>query len=585
MLVESLTFSSGATIPTSPLTIVLGPNNVGKSRALREILAHTQNQGPVFKVISKIGYNPPDSWAELRKLTRINVTHHGGPNYSLSTLGPELTSAVQLTQFGSDPADGSNLVFDHGDPAARIALFKVHFSPAVVAYMGTEQRLLLANRGPSASPISSPTTLLQEFFQNRDLASKVNDVVEREFNTIVRLDSSGMTELVLRVGDIGSELATLPPDPRDAAPVASLYEMLDTQGDGIRSFVAMLLVSVVAKRPLTLIDEPETFLHPPQAAAIGKFLAQVASDQQQVILSTHSTDVVRGALSAGCDVSIIRLLRAGRVNWPQPIPSTRIDTINSDPLLSASSILEALFFPGAIVCEADSDRAFYERVADRTMPGHGIYYTNVQGKHTIERAIRAYRDIGMWPAAIVDIDALRERAPFQKLLHAGTDDDTKRTQVLALRDRFVTTIQKAEPADLQLNIARKAASLQDVLSSTEESEIKVTKSIKIAAEIAHLRDDWGDLKAGGVERMSSSQRAAFDPLNAALRGIGIFLVPVGELEYWLGPYGHPAINDTRSWINRALPLAKNLAPQDRGPWQFVRDIHGYLNDATRQEPA
>jgi predicted ATPase len=48
---------------------------------------------------------------------------------------------------------------------------------------------------------------------------------------------------------------------------------LDTQGDGMRSFTSILLDTFTSEYTVTLIDEPEAFLHPPQARLLGKILA------------------------------------------------------------------------------------------------------------------------------------------------------------------------------------------------------------------------------------------------------------------------------------------------------------------------
>jgi hypothetical protein len=40
---------------------------------------------------------------------------------------------------------------------------------------------------------------------------------------------------------------------------------LDSDGDGVRSFVGTLLATFCGAHPVLLIDEPEAFLHPPQA--------------------------------------------------------------------------------------------------------------------------------------------------------------------------------------------------------------------------------------------------------------------------------------------------------------------------------
>ena len=52
---------------------------------------------------------------------------------------------------------------------------------------------------------------------------------------------------------------------RDCRKLLEKQESLQNQGDGIRSAVAILASLIVNEHSLFLIDEPETFLHPPQA--------------------------------------------------------------------------------------------------------------------------------------------------------------------------------------------------------------------------------------------------------------------------------------------------------------------------------
>ncbi|MGZ3471666.1 MAG: AAA family ATPase [Isosphaeraceae bacterium] len=60
------------------------------------------------------------------------------------------------------------------------------------------------------------------------------------------------------------------------------YEQLDEQGDGIRSFVGIVVALLILNRGLFLIDEPEAFLHPPQAYRIGAFIAEQSSLSRQL---------------------------------------------------------------------------------------------------------------------------------------------------------------------------------------------------------------------------------------------------------------------------------------------------------------
>ena len=45
--------------------------------------------------------------------------------------------------------------------------------------------------------------------------------------------------------------------------------LIETQSDGVRAFAGLLLTLIAVRHPVLLLDEPETFLHPPQARAFG----------------------------------------------------------------------------------------------------------------------------------------------------------------------------------------------------------------------------------------------------------------------------------------------------------------------------
>ena len=78
--------------------------------------------------------------------------------------------------------------------------------------------------------------------------------------------------------------------PFDSAMSKAVYEELVKAG--------ILLASECASFLVLLIDEPEAFLHPPQARRLAAALARTAKSLgRQVILATHSTDIIQGALS------------------------------------------------------------------------------------------------------------------------------------------------------------------------------------------------------------------------------------------------------------------------------------------------
>src|SRR5690606_21885725 len=114
---------------------------------------------------------------------------------------------------------------------------------------------------------NSPTTTLQALH----LSSKAKDLLQREiartFNRGIWVDSIGrFGHLVVRVAgtpEIPSANDRLEPDKMRE------YRGIESEGDGIRSYVAVCATLLLERRPLCLLDEPEMCLHPPQAYAMG----------------------------------------------------------------------------------------------------------------------------------------------------------------------------------------------------------------------------------------------------------------------------------------------------------------------------
>jgi hypothetical protein len=125
---------------------------------------------------------------------------------------------------------------------------------------------------------------------------------------------------------------------------------LQIQGAGMRSFVGVLLSAFISERSILIIDEPEDFLHPPQARLMGKMLVQNLPSGRQLFLATHSEDFLKGLLDASNDnLNIIRIKREGAINKVSTLSSADIKNIWSDPLLRHSNILSGLFHSQVII--------------------------------------------------------------------------------------------------------------------------------------------------------------------------------------------------------------------------------------------
>jgi hypothetical protein len=112
--------------------------------------------------------------------------------------------------------------------------------------------------------------------------------------------------------------------------------------------------------------------------------------------------------------------------------------------------------------------------------------------------------------------------------------------------------------------------------------VRVVEEVAMAGIIPHHTPRCEThSKLGGVARLPAGDAArAAERLRTNLAGLGLFLVPVGELERWVtveGGHGPEWVSRVLEG-NRHLPLRPDLA-------EFGRHVLGYLsNPAATPEP-
>jgi hypothetical protein len=179
----------------------------------------------------------------------------------------------------------------------------------------------------------------------------------------------------------------------------------------MRSFIGVMLAVVTGSHPVMLIDEPEAFLHPPQARLLGRRLASEARDVQ-VLVATHSIDFLLGLLqSEAPNLTVVRLTRTGDVNAVRVLAHDQIGQLWGDPLLASSRILDGLFHRGVVLCEGDADARYYGAVLDSADAdrAHDLLFTHCGGKARMPMVIRALSSLDVPVAAIADFDVLERK--------------------------------------------------------------------------------------------------------------------------------------------------------------------------------
>lgn len=521
--ISSITFSGGEEIPLGfgSVLILIGPNNGGKSRALRDIetfFASPDAARPVVPSVTPVREGTAElflQWLEDRYPARVDA--QGRRHFR--TKGGDLT------------ADRVQRVWDRGETLREAQAFLMH-------RLGTEDRLTITNRVPPIDPYNDqPQAYVHVLQANDDFRQTASQEVRNAFGVDLIINWGAGSQVGFHVGDE-------PGRDRDRDRVSQEYlndlnrlPRLDWEGDGIRSFVGGLLAALCGAHPILMIDEPEAFLHPPQARRLSAALARTAKELgRQLIIATHSADVVRGALEASQQVSVCRITRDTTperdVNHASLLESKQLEELWSKPLLRSSAAFDGLFHEGVVVCEADADCRFYEailrrmEVQGRTDRAADLYFVHGGGKGQLATLARAYRSLGTGTAVIADLDLLRNK-------------DEIAAVVDALGANVAETSGLFNGAHSALSSSPPVTSFEDFLSGArailDASERTGTLSPAKRKDLQGLLEDaadWSQAKKYGIAKLRGGALRDAETLLDKWADIGLFLVPVGELECW-----------------------------------------------------
>jgi ABC-type cobalamin/Fe3+-siderophores transport system ATPase subunit len=526
---KSIKLQSGETIAVSSgVTAIVGPNNVGKSLLLRETLAYLE------RLPGQVHF--PQSLIESIELEPRGLTDDAirwlGERYELRQPGntPQGYFSEPNYNFGGRAITESQLpnLLQQGTLGPLAGAYALH--------LNAESRLGMAAGQTSSFNLllEQPTVPIQHLYKDRSLENRISSPMKRAFGESLTVNRYAGSAITLHVGVVSLK-ETAPPVSNEYLQQLTRLPQLHEQGDGIRAFVGILLSIETTMYPLLIIDEPEAFLHPPQAHLLGRILSEKCGEGTQVLVATHSQEILQGltsGMSTDHDVSIVRLTRSEpTVNHVHQVPADTIRDLYEDPLVKYYGILNGLFYQGTVLCEADSDCTYYRAVLDSIeqledgtpTSALSLNFAHCGGKDRLPKAVRALRSANVPVACVVDIDFLREDRVFNALVEACGGDPIglapRRNDVLSAVRNNARKVRRAV-AEVEINQILKAKTT-DELSSSE---------LKRISEALKTSSGWSEAKLYGRTLFSGQALASFVTLCAELRKLGIFIVEVGELE-------------------------------------------------------
>lgn len=539
--IDELTFARGpdgsTPLPIKPTSVVIlvGPNNSGKSMALREVEAFCSTAAPETHVLSSAKIAYPESTDEALELLGKfrsepppgTIVQTGQMYVNYYTPGrPETTSGTIDVQTLENTIQHMDRQF----LATNIVKW-------YTIRLDGRTRLSLSDNQPSSNLQGAPTSHLMALFKDDSMRKRVMDMTKEALGHYFTIDPTGMTEFAIR-------LSRRPPrDSREeqglddaARAFHSEAPRISEFSDGVCAFVGLTAAVMSLDHRIMMIDEPEAFLHPTLARLLARNLAEIARSRGATLLaSTHSSSFLLGAIDSAADVTLIRLTYDGKTATTRVLGSDQVSHMARSPLLRAARVLDALFAKAVVVVEGDSDRVFYEAVNARLNDdGLGIdqcLFINAQGMHSIYKIAGPLRKMGIPAAVAVDFDVVKLREAEWSLLLGSV----------------------GVPG---------AASLHSVCS-------------RIASELERLEANGADLIHRRGSNALVENRAASSELIKALKDHGLFVVEGGEVETWLPD------RPEKGWIEGALDLLDSDPGSEKlvGVRAFLGEMREWIDSA------
>lgn len=542
--ISKLSFSGGNKfqLHENEKIILVGPNNSGKSEALREIITICQSGKKERSIV----------------VTDLEISKAGNLNDLKQFLENEAVYVDGNYRYHNWQIHESHIQFWNNEYLIHSLL------PGFIKNIAANDRLSVCNQQNSISPGDQKSKPQHILYDDEMLMKKINCLFRRAFGKDLMFDFRGGSKLPIHVGEFPSNqgLVDRVSDPYIKA--VRQNPLLDKQGDGMKSYTGILFEAIVTNLDITLIDEPEAFLHPPQMRKLGETLSSEV--RGQLIVATHSSDILRGFLEGTRgNVRILRIRREGDVNIVTEASAEIIKELWEKPDLRYSNALEGVFHEQTIICEDDSDCRLINSIADHLSMSlaeqwQDTAYVPTGGKHGIPKIASVLRQIGVPVKAVFDIDFLSERSLVQSTVDAFGG---KWNEIEPMWSRLDSAVRGGIKPK---SVPEIKSQIISILNNSEHQALPKADII----EVMKQGKSWSEVKRYGVRGIPKGDaQHYFNSLRNSLENIGIYLVPVGEVENFcpeIGAHGPKFVTKLLSTI----PLSDTRLTDLR---DFVKKVH------------
>lgn len=548
-LLTEIGLNNGQSVKVKPngIIVFVGPNNAGKSQGLRDIYSLLEKGKNPTKVISSLRFDKPSDEeleSSFQKHCKIvdNGDHKKYQSYNFNY------NTYELGVFSRDSALGSARSF-------------------LASYLSTEGRLQLANPPQQITRKDVRSHPIHYAAFEQDYRKRLSSYFERAFGQKLLPNTQYGRLVPLCIGDhvvLDGEYSDEQERLEAYAQILESYPQVQNQGDGIRSFTGIVLNLMLENYKLFLLDEPESFLHPPQAKIIGEIIGEMTDRGKQVVISTHSKDVLRGLIEVCADrVTIVRITRDNDTNAFSILDNAAVKAIWADPLLRYSDIMDSMFHESVVLCESDSDCKMYSIVFEYVKGEAGQFsqtqFIHCGGKARMADVSKALKTLGIKCLVIPDFDVFNDLSILRKIVEScGGEWREIEDKCKILYSRVVQ--------NENIHISR--CSVLGVLGLSNEQYLS-KEEIQEVKRLLTPDSPWSPIKKSGASALPRGDVSkAYEDISAYLKNLGIYVVPVGELESFITSVG----GHGPRWVNSVLENYPDLASDSYQEIQnFIRE--------------
>ena len=527
--IDTITFKNGVKLQLEKDSIVLfvGANNSGKSMILQEI------------------YNGlAANLGQLSLINNLTVRKEGDFQSFLEKMKPWKRQDNYLIPGGSYTDQVMKQMWEE-----VLQSHDRRIKELFVKYMNTRNRTDLVNSIGSIDFLDQiPVQPLHILHQDTDKEKMLSRAFFEAFGQELVINHGAGQNIHLHVG-VRPE-ATLEHDRVSKEFQLKLRKLpqLAYQGDGMKSFAGILMTLFLTDNSVNLIDEPEAFLHPPQATLLGRMMAKKFGDNNQLLIATHSEHILKGLLeSAANRLIVVRLDRQISGTNFHILENKKLREIWSDPILKHSNILNGLFHKKTILCESDSDSQFYNAIMSaivqkENLVNPDLLFVNSNGKHRFPVVARALNSLKVPLTIIGDFDFYHDENPIRKLFE---EMEGNWEQVKDDFRKVKTSIDNKRP---QLQKDELKSQIDEIFIGVSE-EVFPEEKIKRIKDLLKKSSPWTEAKSSGKAYLNAGEATlAFNRLQIKFKEKNIFILELGEIESFdktIGGHGP-------SWVNSVL---------------------------------